>query len=79
MKRIENACLEQTLLFSVHEHISLEADREANHQEYAQYKRQMDQKRMKYQVLAEEENADGSLLVKVRRQYNTYPCDQYIK
>ena len=79
MKRIDNACLEQTLLFSVREHISREADRKANYQEYAQYKQQMEQKRMKYQVLSEEEKADGSLVVKVRRQYNTYPCDRYIK
>lgn len=79
MKRIMNACLEQSLLFSAKEPVSPEEGRAAAAQEYAQYKQQMEQKHMKYQVLAEEEREDGSLLVKVRRQYNTYPCDQYMR
>lgn len=78
MKRIENACLEQTLLFSQKEKMNPDADLRINRQEFSAYKLQMDGKRMAYQVLAEEEMEDGSLRIRIRRQYNTYPCDQYL-
>ena len=78
MKRITSACLEQTLLFSLKEHVSPEADRESVRQEYEHYKKQMDHKRVRYEILAEEEQGDGTLRVRVKRQYNNYPWDGYL-
>lgn len=78
MKRITNACLEQTLLFSLKDHESPAADRVAIRQEYEHYKNQMLRKRMKFEILAEEDQPDGTLLVRIRRQYNNYPCDAYL-
>ena len=75
MKRITNACLEQTLLFSLKEHIDPNVDRETVRQEYEHYKKQMEHKRMRYEILSEEEQPDGTL--RVRRQYNNYPWDGY--
>lgn len=77
MKRITNACLEQTLLFTLKERISPEADGETVRQEYEHYKKQMEHKRMRYTILSEETQTDGALRVKIKRQYNNYPCEQY--
>ena len=79
MKRIIDACLEQTLHFSLKEQISPEEDRRAVRQEYEHYQYQMQKKRMQYEILSEEEQADGSLIVRIKRQYNNYPCEEYLK
>lgn len=72
MRRITNACLEQTLFFSVKEKINPAADRETIYQEFEHYKKQMDHKHMKCRILSREEQGDGTLMVKIRRQYNHY-------
>ena len=48
-------------------------------QEYEHYQYQMQKKRMQYEILSEEEQADGSLIVRLKRQYNNYPCEEYLK
>lgn len=79
MKRIQNACLEQTIVFSVRESFGIEEDRRINREELAHYKMQMAKKHVRYEILSEEECQDGALKVKIRRQYNQYPCSEYIK
>lgn len=78
MKRIASACLMQTLLFSPKERVSPEVDRASVRQEYEHYKKQMDHKRMRYEILSEEERPDGTLLVRAKRQYNNYSYDGYL-
>jgi len=78
MKRIENACLEQTLVFSLKDKGEPDRDREWICQEYHHYKRQLEKKKIAYQVLAEEALPDGTLRIRIRKQYNHYPCDAYL-
>ncbi|MBE5786813.1 MAG: hypothetical protein E7324_04650 [Clostridiales bacterium] len=78
MKRIANACLEQTLVFSLKEKISPEADRKNLELEVNHYLRQLAKRSICYQLLMREEQDDGSIRLKIRKQYNNYPCQEYI-
>ena len=65
MRRIITACLEQTIKFEPKE-------------DYESYKKDLESKNVKYVILDEkEENADA-VIVKLKRQYNSYPCGSYM-
>lgn len=72
MKRIKAACIQQTLVFAQKEDCGLtrEQQRKRNHDEISSYKAAMDRRHTKYQTVAETEQSDGSVLVRVRKQYN---------
>ena len=78
MKRIKAACLEQTICFQMKEDIPPEQARQQVRQEYEFYKAQMDRRRTPYKILEEQEQPDGSLIVKVKRQNNTQPVGSYL-
>ncbi len=46
--------------------------------EYAAYKRQMDDRRVPYKILKEEVQPDGSIVVMVKRQLNQYDVGPYL-
>lgn len=62
----------QTLAFSQKDDCGLthEQQRKINHDEVNHYKASMDRSRIRYQITEETEQADGSVLVRVRKQYN---------
>lgn len=72
MKRVKAACILQTLVFSQKDDCGLthEQQLKANHGEVNRYKATMDRSRIRYQITEETEQADGSVLVRVRKQYN---------
>ncbi len=72
MKRVKAACILQTLVFSQSDSIgfSRETLLQLNHSELENYKRKMERTHTRYQILDETEEADGSILVHVRKQYN---------
>ena len=72
MKRVKAACILQTLVFSQKDDCGLthEQQLKANHGEVNRYKATMDRSRTRYQITEETEQADGSVLVRVRKQYN---------
>lgn len=72
MKRVKSACIFQTLVFSQKEDagISLDLMRKLNHEEVARYKASMDHTGTRYQIVEELDQPDGSVLVRVRKQYN---------
>ena len=78
MKRIKAACLEQTVHFQLKEEMPREAAEKTARLEYAHYLEQMNRSRTKYQVLEEKVLDDGSLLVKLKKQYNNYDCIPYM-
>ena len=43
---------------------------EANRREFESYKQKMEKARTRYQIVSQEEQEDGSLVVRVRKQYN---------
>ncbi len=72
MKRVKAACIFQTLLFSQKDELgySREQALEINRREVAHYTAVMDRARTRYKITEQTEQADGSILVRVRKQYN---------
>ena len=64
MKRILEACLEQTIKFAPTE-------------DYEKYKKDLERKSTKYTIIEEIENHE-SITVKLKKQYNGYPCGNYM-
>ena len=72
MKRVKSACILQTLVFAQKNDLGLchDAILEQNRDELARYRKTMERTHTRYQLLDEAEEADGSILVHVRKQYN---------
>lgn len=72
MKRVKAACILQTLVFTQKDDCGLTREQQlkANHDDVTRYKATMDRSRTRYQITEETEQADGSVLVRVRKQYN---------
>ena len=47
-------------------------------QEYDKYKAQLDKSGTKYKILSEKTNEDGSIVVEIKKQYNTSPVGEYL-
>lgn len=72
MKRVKAACILQTLVFMQKEDcgLSRNAILEANRRELATYKKTLERTGTRYQIVSEEEQENGTILVRVRKQYN---------
>lgn len=70
MKRVKAACILQTQVFQQKEDSGPSRDAIAamNREEVQRYKHNLE--RTRYQITGEEEQEDGSILVRVRKQYN---------
>ncbi len=72
MRRIISACLEQTIRF---EDVAGTVPPDV---EFQQYKEKLDRRGTRYQVLDTQKLEDGSLLVMLKKQYNSYKTDGYM-
>jgi len=72
MKRVKAACIYQTLVFSQKEDAgySREQALRINRREIESYKATLDRSKTRYQITCEEELDNGSILIRVRKQYN---------
>ena len=79
MKRVKAACICQTL------HFLLKADVEHDYalklvqEEVAHYKANLERNRTQYRIVEELPQEDGSIIVKVIKQYNACPVGDYLK
>ena len=78
MKRIKAACICQTLHFMLKEDVAHDWAVKQVVQEVEHYKNQLDKNRTKYKILEETVQPDGSIIVKVIKQYNTSPVGDYL-
>ena len=78
MKRIISACLEQTIHFQLKEGIEKSIAAKNAKDDYECYKKQMERSNVKYKIVDEKEQPDGSIIIKIKKQYNNYKCDEYI-
>ena len=78
MKRVKAACICQTLHFMLKEDVGHDYAVPLVKQEVEQYKKGMDRKHMQYKILEETEQPDGSIMVKVIKQYNSSPVGDYL-
>ena len=47
-------------------------------QEYEKYKAQLKKNGTKYKILSEKTNEDGSIVIEVKKQYNSFPVGEYL-
>lgn len=78
MKRIKAACICQTLHFMLKEDIPHDEAVRLVQAELAQYKTTLTRNRTQYRIIDESAQADGSILVKVIKQYNSSPVGDYL-
>lgn len=71
MRRIMSACLLQTMRFDTTKMANPEQDFQA-------YCHKLDRENIKYVIENQKVEPDGSLVVKVKKQYNAYQTDGYI-
>ena len=75
MKRIKFACLEQTIHFYVQDATAIRTAKD----EFEMYKKGLERNKTTYKILSEEPQSDGSLIVKLKKQYNSYDCGTYLE
>ncbi len=72
MKRVKAGCILQTLVFSQKPEMGYSKERalKLNHEEFEHYEATLERARTRYQIDETIEKEDGSLMVRVRKQYN---------
>lgn len=79
MKRVKAACICQTLHFMLKEDLGHTFAVQQVREELAQYKRTLERNRTQHKILEETEQPDGSIIIKVIKQYNQSPVGDYLK
>lgn len=78
MKRVKAACITQTLHFLLKEDVGREYAKELVTEEVKKYKDSLDKNKTQYKILSEETQADGSVIIEIKKQYNTSPVGNYL-
>lgn len=78
MKRVKAACIIQTLHFLLKEDVGHDYAVRLVNEEVAKYKNQLDRNKTQYKILSEEVQEDGSVVIEIKKQYNTSPTGHYL-
>lgn len=78
MKRVKAACITQTLHFLLKEDVGHEYAVKLVKEEIEKYKEQLNRNKTQYRILSEETQADGSVIIEIKKQYNTSPVGNYL-
>ncbi|MBQ8803148.1 MAG: hypothetical protein IJZ53_05915 [Tyzzerella sp.] len=78
MKRVKLACLTQTLHFMLKEDVGHNYAVQLVNEEVKKYKDDLDKKQTQYRILSEETQADGSIIIEIKKQYNASPVGNYL-
>ena len=78
MKRIKAACITQTLHFLLKEDVSRDYAKKLVTEEVKKYKDSLNKNKTQYKILSEETQADGSVIIEIKKQYNTSPIGHYL-
>jgi len=78
MKRIKAACITQTLHFLLKEDVSSDYAKKLVTEEVKKYKDSLNKNKTQYKILSEETQADGSVIIEIKKQYNTSPIGHYL-
>ncbi len=79
MKRVKAACICQTLHFMLKDDMVHDAAVSFVKQEVENYKKGLERNHTQYKIVEELEQPDGSILLKVIKQYNASPVGDYLK
>lgn len=78
MKRVKAACITQTLHFLLKEDLGHDYAVKVVQEEVKKYKTGLDKSGTKYKILSEKEMEDGSVMIEIKKQYNTSPVGNYL-
>lgn len=78
MKRIQSACICQTLHFQLKEELGHASAVRQVHEEVAQYKRTLERNHTRCRIVGETPQDDGSIVLQVIKQYNGAPVGSYL-
>ena len=78
MKRVKAACICQTLHFMLKDDLGHDYAVKLVKEEVEKYKASLDKNRTKYKIVNEETQPDGSVMIKIIKQYNTSPVGDYL-
>ena len=78
MKRIKAACLFQTLHFELKDNPEHDAAVAAVREEVSHYKMRLDSRGVIYKIDEETVQPDGSIILRIRKQYNMSPVGEYL-
>ena len=77
MKRVKAACICQTLHFMLKEDLGLGLAQRRVQEEMEHYKKGLDRSGTKYKIVEELPQSDGSVILKIIKQYNQSPVGNY--
>lgn len=78
MKRVKQACITQTLHFQLKEGVDDDYAKRLVEEEVKKYKAGLDRSGTRYRILSEELQEDGSVIIEIKKQYNTSPVGNYL-
>lgn len=78
MKRVKAACITQTLHFLLKEDIEKNYAKKMVEEEVKKYKDGLERTGTKYKILSEKTQEDGSVIIEIKKQYNTSPTGNYL-
>lgn len=78
MKRIQSACICQTLHFILKEELGHDYAAKQVKEEVEHYKKTLERNHTKYKIVEEIVQPDDSITVKVIKQYNQSPVGDYL-
>lgn len=72
MKRIQSACIQQTLVFAQKPDAGYTREHalRINREEFEHYKKTLERTKTRYQIVDVSEREDGAVVVRVKKQYN---------
>lgn len=78
MKRVRAACICQTLHFTLKEDVEHDCAVSMAKQDVEHYKRGLERSHTRYKIVEEREQPDGSIMLKVIKQYNSSPVGDHL-
>lgn len=79
MKRVQSACICQTLHFFQKDEVTKSIQERMANEELEKYKLSLERSRTQFRILEETKQDDGSLVIKIIKQYNNSPVGNYLK
>ena len=79
MKRIQAACICQTIHFQLRDDVGRDCAVKLVKEEVEHYKQTFSRNRTQYRIVEESDLPDGSVIVKIIKQYSTSPVGDYMK
>ena len=78
MKRVKAACICQTLHFMLKEDVAHDWAVKQVEQDVEQYKKTLERNRTQHKIVEQTTLPDGSIMLKVIKQYNSSPVGDYL-